>query len=92
MFAQAAIQVQEPVALPVVPEEAVQDVAGRTVVFVPERDGRQFRMVDVQVGPKTPDGRVVLLGGVEPGGMVVGRGAFYLKSELLKGTFGDDEG
>lgn len=92
MFAQAIIQVTESAQRLVVSEAAVQDLDGRAVVFVPEPDGEQFRVVDVMVGQKVGVGLIAILSGLEPGQTIVGRGAFYLKSELLKGTFGEDEG
>jgi cobalt-zinc-cadmium efflux system membrane fusion protein len=90
MFARAAIQVKEPVGLPVVPERAVQDVEGKRVVFIPEGDGDRFRMVEVKVGPTVQGDLLALLAGVDTGQIIVGRGAFYLKSQLLKSTFADE--
>lgn len=63
----------------VLPEEAVQSVEGRNVVFVRTRDG--FQATPVGIGARV-GGRVEILEGLRPGAVVVTVGAFRLKSEL----------
>lgn len=63
------------------PEEAVQSVEGRDVVFV--RKGKGFQATPVTVGMRS-GGRVDIVAGVEPGAVVATKGAFLLKSELGK--------
>ena len=63
----------------VLPEEAVQQVEGRDVVFVQVRGG--FQATPVSTGSRS-GGRVEILEGLRPGQMVVTRGAFVLKSQL----------
>lgn len=63
----------------VVPEEAVQSVEGRDVVFVRVANG--FQATPVTVGSRS-GGRVELLSGLRPGSVVVTTGAFVMKSEL----------
>jgi cobalt-zinc-cadmium efflux system membrane fusion protein len=63
----------------VVPEEAVQQVEGRDMVFVQTRGG--FQAVPVSVGQRS-GGRAEILRGLRPGQVVVTQGAFVLKSEL----------
>lgn len=63
----------------VLPEEAVQQVEGRDVVFVQTQGG--FQAVPVTAGQRT-GGRVEILEGLRPGLVVVTRGAFVLKSQL----------
>ena len=63
----------------VVPEEAVQQVEGRDVVFVQAEGG--FQAVPVSVGQRG-GGRAEILEGLRPGLVVVTRGAFVLKSQL----------
>jgi len=75
----------------VVPESAVQDLNGTPVVFVPGAVPGQFVTREVSVGPRRPGGMVAVMSGLQRGNMVVARGAFQLKSELLKATFGDDD-
>lgn len=66
----------------VLPEEAVQSVEGRDVVFV--REGHKFTATPVRVGSRS-GGQVEILAGVESGQVVAGRNAFLLKAELGKG-------
>lgn len=63
----------------VIPEEAVQQVEGRDVVFVQTEGG--FQAVPVSVGQRS-GGRVEILQGLRPGFVVVTQGAFVLKSQL----------
>jgi cobalt-zinc-cadmium efflux system membrane fusion protein len=65
-----------------VPEAAIQHDRDRTYVFV-ERDPGVYEIRDVQVGES--NGAVTtILGGLNEGDPVVVRGAFVLKSELIK--------
>jgi cobalt-zinc-cadmium efflux system membrane fusion protein len=90
MFATANIQVGgggPPMA--VVPQDAVQTVEGKLVVFVPGDARGEFRAVPVDVGPTTDGNRIVILSGIAPGSRVVTVGAFALRSELSKGEIGE---
>ena len=64
------------------PEEAVQNVGGRDVVFVRAAGG--FQATKVVAGQRS-GGRVEIVDGLEPGVTVATRGAFLLKAELGKG-------
>ena len=63
----------------VIPEEAVQQVEGRDVVFVQDKGG--FQAVPVTVGQRS-GGRAEITEGLKPGQVVVIQGAFVLKSQL----------
>lgn len=63
----------------VLPEESVQQVEGRDVVFVQVAGG--FQAVPVSLGSRS-GGRIEILGGLRTGQSVVTKGAFLLKSEL----------
>lgn len=63
----------------VIPEEAVQQVEGRDVVFVQVQGG--FQAVPVTIGQRS-GGRIEILTGLRPGLTVVTQGAFVLKSQL----------
>lgn len=63
----------------VLPEEAVQQVEGRDVVFVQVEGG--FQAAPVTVGSRS-GGRVEIAEGLRPGLVVVTTGAFLLKSQL----------
>lgn len=64
------------------PEEAVQSVEGRDVVFV--RTAKGFQATSVTAGQRG-GGRVEVVAGLKPGQTVATRGAFLLKAELGKG-------
>ena len=64
-----------------VPEDAVQVLEGRNVVFVRTRRGFQAREVDT--GSRSA-GMVTILSGLEPGQRIATANAFLLKSELEK--------
>ncbi len=66
----------------VLPEDAIQQVEGRDVVFVREGDG--FQATPVTVGSRT-GGRVQITEGLRAGQVVVTVGAFALKSQLGAG-------
>ena len=70
----------------VVPAEAVQDVEGRPSVFVEE--GAAFEARVVTLGERTAVD-VQILTGIEPGELIVVKGAFTLKSELAKAEMGE---
>lgn len=63
----------------VLPEDSVQQVEGRDIVFVQVKAG--FQAMPVSVGSRA-NGRVEILEGVRAGQVVVTGGAFVLKSQL----------
>ena len=67
----------------VVPEEAVQSVVGRDVVFVRTASG--FRAGPVTVGQRSA-GRAEIVAGLAAGQSIAARNAFLLKAELGKGA------
>lgn len=71
----------------VVPEEAVQNVEGKDVVFV--RTGHGFQAVPVIVGQRS-GGRVEIRSGLRPGSVIAARNAFLLKSEAGKSEAGHE--
>lgn len=71
----------------VVPEDAVQTLEGRDVVFV--RTAQGFRAVAVRLGQRSA-GRVEILAGLQGGQRIATRNAFLLKAELGKGA-GEEE-
>lgn len=74
-----------------VPEGAVQDLNGRTVVFAPGGQPGRFIARTIVTGPRVGGGFVSVLSGLRPGDHFVGKGAFQLKSELIKASFGEKE-
>lgn len=71
----------------VVPEEAVQSIGGRELVFV--RTAQGFQAKPVQVGQRSA-GRAEIVGGLSPGQVIATRNAFLLKAELSKSE-GEEE-
>ena len=85
-FATAEIQTSHAENRLQVPSDAIVEVEGRKVVFVPEGDG--FEPRNVQPGLAV-DGRTVISAGLSEGDDFVSEGAFTLKAQLEKDAFGD---
>lgn len=94
LFGSARIATTDPHAQPTpvlaVSRDSVIDVAGKPAVFV-RGEGGTFELHEVVLGTSGP-GVVEILSGLQEGELVVTRGAWTLKSVLLKGTFGEDHG
>jgi len=73
----------------VVPSDAIQRIHGARVAFVEEAPGR-YVVRELNVG-KESAGAVEVISGLAEGERVVARGAFYLKSTLLKEEVGGEE-
>lgn len=65
-----------------VPEEAVQSVEGRDVVFVKTAKG--FQATNVTTGQRSA-GRIEIVEGLKSGSVIATKGAFLLKAEIGKG-------
>lgn len=72
----------------VVPADAIQQVDNQAVVFVRESPTRFARRV-VQTGIRAGD-VVEIVGGLDEGTTIVGKGSFYLKTALLRERIGDE--
>jgi membrane fusion protein, heavy metal efflux system len=75
----------------VVPEEAVQQLDGKPVVFVAKPDGKggaRFERREVQVGG-TAQGKTQILRGLEGTDTLVVEGAFAVKSEFARSTMAE---
>lgn len=70
-----------------VPADAVQDLNGRSIVFV--RTNRGFRVAPVTTGQRSA-GRMTILSGVTQGQQVASRNAFLIKAEIAKQGEGDE--
>ncbi len=71
-----------------VPDDAVQTIDGRSVVFVEQEPGT-YRMTEVRLGRKAGE-MYELLGGIASGSRVVTNGSFVLKSEATRSRFAED--
>ena len=76
---------------PAVPQDAVQDLEGKQVIFTPGQRSGEFVARQVVLGPPAAGGLVTVVDGLNPGDRVVTKGAFQLKAELTKATFGEEE-
>jgi cobalt-zinc-cadmium efflux system membrane fusion protein len=72
-----------------IPDSAIQMVDGKTVVFLRYEDG--FELRPIKTGHRQ-GGQVEVLAGLEAGQRYVVKGAFTIKAELAKGSFGDGHG
>jgi cobalt-zinc-cadmium efflux system membrane fusion protein len=87
MYVEGAVSAGERTAL-VVPAEAVQDDEGRPIVFVKTGERTFVRRI-VETGERFAD-LVEILKGLAEGETIVTSGSFLLKSELRKGSMGED--
>jgi len=71
-----------------VPEDALQDLDGKKVLFVAEKD-TEFAARQVQTG-RTTGGMVEILSGLKEGERYAIKGSFILKSEIKKGEMKDE--
>lgn len=70
----------------VIPDEAVQRIGDRTIVFIPkDNEPGHFEVRDVEVGG-TLEGYHRVLSGLALGDRVVAKGSFVLKAQLLKSS------
>ena len=81
MFATARIRATGSASHALVPLDAVQELHGKSIVFVPGDEEGHFRAIRVRPGTES-DSAVEILDGIEPGDRVVASGAFDLKSAL----------
>jgi cobalt-zinc-cadmium efflux system membrane fusion protein len=70
-----------------VPQSAPQEVNGQTAVFVYKGGGR-FEVRPIATG-RVIEGLLEVVAGLKDGEKIVTRGAFVLKSQLLKSTMGE---
>jgi cobalt-zinc-cadmium efflux system membrane fusion protein len=82
MYAMASVQQAGKRQSLVVPEQAIQEIDGLSVVFVQDSEN-EFRARTVEPG-KRADGGVEIVEGLKRGEAVVVKGGFALKSEMLK--------
>ncbi len=87
MYVQGIIKgASEGQGLLVVPEDAIQNLNGEKIVFVPEEEN-VFKVQHVQIAERIGGQRIITFG-LREGDRVVIQGAFALKTELSKAAFG----
>jgi cobalt-zinc-cadmium efflux system membrane fusion protein len=73
----------------VIPEEAVQRLNERTIVFLPKEGATgRFEARDVELGGAA-GGYQRVISGLKSGERIVSKGSFTLKTQLLKGEMGE---
>lgn len=72
----------------VIPDEAVQTVENKTIVFVPASKPSHFEAREIQAGGQAGGLRTVI-SGLNAGERVVTKGSFVLKTQMLKGEMGE---
>ncbi len=87
MYATATIELGGSVPALYVPQEAVQEIAGRPTVFVRTAPGH-FQARPVRTG-RTLESYIEISSGLKQGDEIATRGSFVLKSQLMKGTSGE---
>jgi cobalt-zinc-cadmium efflux system membrane fusion protein len=71
-----------------IPEEAIQRIEERVVVFIPKaQEAGHFEVREVEIGGVI-DGYRQIISGLKIGERVVTKGSFTLKTQLLKGDMG----
>ena len=92
MFATAQIELTgSGISAVLVPQEALQELEGRPVVFLRGAAPGEFRPVQVEVADHAHERGVVVTSGIVAGDSVVTGGAFLLRSELAASEIGDDD-
>ncbi|HEY7697971.1 MAG TPA: efflux RND transporter periplasmic adaptor subunit [Vicinamibacteria bacterium] len=89
MFATANLELGPDREVLVIPSEAIQEVEGRTVVFVEVASG-EYEMRAVELGDDL-EGRSTVKAGLASGERVVTAGSFLLKSELQRAALAEEE-
>jgi membrane fusion protein, heavy metal efflux system len=72
----------------VVPQDAVQELEGKQVVFVAEEHEGEFKTQPVEVG-NTVGNRVEIRSGLKSGDRIVTKNAFTVKSQAMKAELGE---
>jgi len=93
MLASVVVEAGNVAATPSVPEDAVQLLDGRSVVFAARPDGTggaHFEPRNVELGPRS-GGRVAITRGLAAGDLVVTRGALAIKAQIKKGAMPEME-
>ena len=74
----------------VVPEIAVQEIGGKSVVFVATEKAGEYSARSVTIGPRAGGGMITITDGLRVGDRLVTKGAFQLKAELTKASFSEE--
>ena len=87
-FGEADIQIGSEHKATVVPKAAVQRKDGTDLVFLPLDEPGQYRAQRIVTKPTDRNDVVEVAWGLKPGQRVVTKGAFLLKTEIMRGAIG----
>jgi len=87
-FGRAEIRIGEPHKALVVPKAAVQRKDKTELVFIPDSRPGVYRPQRVVTKPTDDSDRIEVVWGLKAGQVVVSKGAFLLKTEIMKGAIG----
>lgn len=87
-FGEAEIQIGAEHKATVVPKAAVQRKDGTDLVFLPMTEPGQYRAQRIVTKPTDRSDVVEVAWGLKPGERVVTKGAFMLKTEIMRGAIG----
>jgi cobalt-zinc-cadmium efflux system membrane fusion protein len=90
MFATVEIPLDQTSPVLAVPDSAIQQIEGQSVVFVRNSE-TGFQKREVQTGIES-QGYTEIRSGIKPGESVVSQGSFVLKSAFLRHLIGEKEG
>ena len=89
MFARGRIQTGTGNLQISVPANAVQDLDGKKVVFLPGAKAHTFVVREVEADA-AESGRIVIKSGVKPGERIVTKGAFMVKAQSMKSELAEE--
>ena len=87
MFATVQIPMNKTSSVLAIPDSAIQQVEGKSVVFVRNSE-KEFQMREIQTGAAS-GGYTEIRSGLTSGDTVVTRGSFVVKTEFLKSLMGE---
>lgn len=88
MFAKVSIPTTENREMLAIPLAAVQQIDGRSVIFI-KRGATTFERRNVELGQTAGD-LVAVQSGLRAGEVIAGKGSFYLKTAALRDRIGDE--
>jgi cobalt-zinc-cadmium efflux system membrane fusion protein len=89
MFATIDIPMDRINSVLAVPDSAIQQIEGKSVVFI-RTSATEFKRRDVQTGI-TSSGYTEIRSGLNAGDLVAGQGSFVVKTAFLRNLIGEDE-
>jgi cobalt-zinc-cadmium efflux system membrane fusion protein len=89
MFATIEIPVDQSRSVLAVPDFAIQQMQGKSVIFI-RKNATEFRKSEVQTGIAS-GGYTEIRSGLQAGDMVANKGSFVVKTAFLRNLIGEKE-